>query len=518
MKNTHWLLYISLITLFTACTKGDTIQVSKYSPITTKAAQQFISDYEQTFSIQLPNIEWNKAISLMSKKGDPWLIVPQKVYLDSKGIWHYKKIVFNRNPKYAAELIAKVVDWKVEDVRLCTNNYIADAGAISESVWRFEKLNGNLIYQFRIRNTNRKPSITTDTTKNNVWDDVGVYVVPSNPQPEEDDDWPTEWPEPEDPPVPGDSDGDGIQDDFDGDGIPDYDPNGDGCPELLPFACGGGSGGGDGGGGSSGNPIPVFDPNNPFSDLNYPINVSDEPILDNGIEVEEVPSYIPPGNGNRLIAHTQERGNTEDMQFGTNGDASGILENLLYQTNDGLFNNMSSLFHTCTIFDNALSNVGDLMIQKFRNRSGGSFENVVLNQKVSQSHTLINFLKEFGRILNEQLQFAEGNIDNISTIELENIHPIFNGLHNKFHGLQILVNDTEYTYIHLDNFQLYTGGDWKATVTVTILDHFGLDKHDALAYQGWSAGFPSWWLLQHTRGFVPFETVIHVRKTIRGHL
>ena len=259
-----------------------------------------------------------------------------------------------------------------------------------------------------------------------------------------------------------------------------------------------------------------YDPNNPFSNLNNPIDASDDEIINNGVNISD---NTDSPNNPRTIAQTSPRGNTEDMQHGTNGDPSGIFpSDLLTTTDNGLFLWMKDLFHSCTIFDNDLKNVGDDMIQKFHNNTGGTYSNSTLNSKVSQSSTLINFLKIFGEQLNTNLQITGGNINNVSLINLGAIRPIFNGLHNKFHGLQILINDTEFTDIQLDNFTIDASGNWSADVTVTIHDHFGLDKQDALTYEDWHQGFPSWWLLQHTRDYVPFETIITVRKKISSHI
>lgn len=55
-----------------------------------------------------------------------------------------------------------------------------------------------------------------------------------------------------------------------------------------------------------------------------------------------------------------------------------------------------------------------------------------------------------------------------------------------------------------------------------VTDHFGLDKKDALLYQGivpfGHNGFAAWWRLQHTRGYVPFTTSIKVVATISGNI
>lgn len=109
---------------------------------------------------------------------------------------------------------------------------------------------------------------------------------------------------------------------------------------------------------------------------------------------------------------------------------------------------------------------------------------------------------------------AGGNFNNVEPFDLGNIYPAFNGMYNKFHGLKILINDTEYTEIQLEDFHIDANGKRIAFVTVTIHDHFGLDKNDALNYQNDSSGFASWWVLQHKRAYVPFETVLKVRKQL----
>jgi hypothetical protein len=57
---------------------------------------------------------------------------------------------------------------------------------------------------------------------------------------------------------------------------------------------------------------------------------------------------------------------------------------------------------------------------------------------------------------------------------------------------------------------------WTADIEVTIYDNFGLDKHDALTYQGNHDGFAAWWLLQHTRGHKPFQTKFVIKSRING--
>ena len=252
--------------------------------------------------------------------------------------------------------------------------------------------------------------------------------------------------------------------------------------------------------------VPAYNPLQPFDNLDIPVNAPDDPVIHNGIILSDTPHIFQHQITPKIIGKTVKRNNTEDMQYGTNGNASGITPaNLSGLSNADLITSMKGLFYVCTFFDNELKAVGDKMIQKFADKTGGTFSDPVLNKKVEQSSAFATFLKKFGKELNNELKASNGDIDKVSTITLRlDIRPVFNGFYNKFHGLQILINDTEYTEISLDNFEIGPREAWAAEVTVTIHDHFGLDKNDALKYQGWSSGFPSWWILQHMRGLAPF--------------
>lgn len=248
-----------------------------------------------------------------------------------------------------------------------------------------------------------------------------------------------------------------------------------------------------------------------FNNLSNPINVPDDTVIQlGGIEIGNIQTNtVPPI---RRIGKTPNRNNTEDMTYGNNCDASGILTNLQNLTDAQLFSGMASLLHDCTIMDQSLRAVGDDMIQKFQDKTGGSFTDPTLSQRTFESSAFKNFIKRFGIILNQKLANANWNINNVNEIDIPNeIRPKFNGTYNKFHGLQILVNDTEQTEIELNNFWINpVSHKWTASITVKIKDHFGLDKHDALTYQNNHAGFAAWWILQHCRGYKPFETNLKI--------
>lgn len=258
-----------------------------------------------------------------------------------------------------------------------------------------------------------------------------------------------------------------------------------------------------------------------FSNLNSPINHPKAPEIHYaGISLSDVTTNPPPPQQPKpLIGRTTNRGNTEDMQWGTNGNASGIdpfvIQN--YPTDGDKFFLMTDLFNWTTALDSDLRGVSTLMIDKFQSKTGGTFENNVLNQKVKESTEFRNFLRKFGENLQSELQESNGNMQSVinKPVQMLDIRPIFNGSYNKFRGLQILINDTEYTEVRLESItDSPNGQNWNVVVEVTIRDHFGLDKNDALTYQGWHSGFAAWWLLQHTRGYKPFETVVKVRQMI----
>jgi hypothetical protein len=252
-----------------------------------------------------------------------------------------------------------------------------------------------------------------------------------------------------------------------------------------------------------------------FDNLTSSINAPDDPVIDNGIEIENLSGEAP--SSGRLLATSPNRGNTEDMAWGTNGNTAGIRSSIISQTNAELFAHMDRLFEICSINDGEMQTVSADFINVFRNNTGGTFSHSTLNRKVQESSSYKNYIKGFGKQLLTKLQAVNGDINSVAQFNLNN-RPIFSGLKNKFNGLQILINDTEQTDIKIDNYNIDTNGEFTVSLSVTIHDHFGLDKHDALTYQYKNLGFPAWWLLQHTRGYKPFETIINIKTRLHGHL
>lgn len=217
----------------------------------------------------------------------------------------------------------------------------------------------------------------------------------------------------------------------------------------------------------------------------------------------------------RLLASTTNRNNAEDLEFGTNANTLGILPLQLNKSDNLLFSDMSDLFELVSTGD--LQTVSYQFISRFRNKTGGTYENQILNSKVKESATYKNFISKFRYDLQTKINNAGGTLDN-TPMNL-GYRPIFNGLKNKIEGLQILINDTEQTQIKILNFKIDPATQiWIADIEVVITDHFGLDKNDAIKYQGQHRGFAAWWILQKTRGYKPFITQIVVRNRLYGGL
>lgn len=253
-------------------------------------------------------------------------------------------------------------------------------------------------------------------------------------------------------------------------------------------------------------------------DLNNPTDELDVSTVDNGIEVDE-PNTPPSLSQLPLLGSTTDRNNTADLTYGLGGNTQGLNSTYLFNySNDQLSNVMKEVLDIGTTF--GLRDVATLFWNTFRTNNNPStvLQDNRLNEAIAVNSSFTDFLKIFGNNLRTELTKTNGQINMVSLIDLKNSRPIFGGIYNTFHGLTILINDTEKTEIRLEKFETIPGSNkFFATVEVTITDHFGVDKNDALGKEHIHSGFTAWWLLQHTRGKVPFITKVVIRKTIIGY-
>jgi hypothetical protein len=131
---------------------------------------------------------------------------------------------------------------------------------------------------------------------------------------------------------------------------------------------------------------------------------------------------------------------------------------------------------------------------------------------------MIDYIESFRKLFSVELKKANGNILSTNEIDMQKLRPKFSSLHHKFHGLQILINDTETTNIMMYDYTIDSNGNWEAEVVFEITDHFGLDKNDVLTYQTTHRGFVAWWALQHKRDYKPFLTKIYVTRKLKGKI
>ena len=259
---------------------------------------------------------------------------------------------------------------------------------------------------------------------------------------------------------------------------------------------------------------------NDFLNIDNPIDYEEGYTINNGgVQIYDITGTTEPCGG-EIIGENQDRGNTEDLEYGFDGDGEGILFGNSNWDDDDLFTNMHILFDACTFFSSDLRVAADVFLGIFSTNlsSSESYTHPAISEKVADSREMKGFVERFGAELNTALSINNGNIDGIF-IDMEEDRPVFSGKHHLFHGLKILINDTEHTVIFLepDTYSYDSDtGEWEGTFCFVVCDHFGLDRADAMKFQCMHSGFAAWWVLQHQRNYVPFITKVFVRATIKG--
>ncbi len=254
-----------------------------------------------------------------------------------------------------------------------------------------------------------------------------------------------------------------------------------------------------------------------------------DPEIQNGIDIISTSVALSVPTTGTLIGRSRRNPpNVEDMQHGTNGNCIGIInecmtclgaKECITITEDDLKDYMRDLM---TFFSKPpLESIAVSFAERFFNKISSDHYSTDLSEHVRNSPNMRNYMKIFGAALNERLKANGGNIYLNPIIEMpNNVRPVFGGKHNRWHGLTILLNDTERTDIwYMGNFNLNNDTKvWSADLYFEVTDHFGLDKHDAITYQGWDTGFAAWWALQHKKDYPPFRTKITIFATLKGKL
>jgi hypothetical protein len=201
-----------------------------------------------------------------------------------------------------------------------------------------------------------------------------------------------------------------------------------------------------------------------------------------------------------------------DLDFDTDGDLSILTpgnQEASQLPADVQDNRMEWLFYMATFLDASGESVADDYLAEFHeNEAKFDYYNEQLSTMVMNSTQMRNWLKTYGKDLNDELIETEGDIDEV-------IAPsdVSRPALNESHALTILINDTQKTNVYrLDSYNYDTQtGEWDCHFLVNVIDHFGLDDDDVIDFQNHfpgGNGFIAWWALQHRYGWAPFRTDI----------
>lgn len=218
-----------------------------------------------------------------------------------------------------------------------------------------------------------------------------------------------------------------------------------------------------------------------------------------------------------------------DIKPAVTSSTGNVLVPARPYTDAELFDKMTPLFRATTHCDNRP--IAFLFKEEFRNNTerGKFFYHRPLSDKVAAHPVMKNYMKSFGKQLNDRLSISNGQMTS-QLINMGTERPAFNKncsnqntWYDRLHGYQILINDTQAVDIFLiPGSYTYTPSikEWKGRFLFVVTDHFGLDKKDTISYQWYplGEGFSAWWRLQHTRGYKPFRTRIFITTDIKGTL
>lgn len=214
--------------------------------------------------------------------------------------------------------------------------------------------------------------------------------------------------------------------------------------------------------------------------------------------------------------------NAQDLKHGQDGDTNLLSkrnQELLNLSSNDLLSNWVDLIQW-TSTSPLEAEAENLITRSFNNLSTDYFSPIMSN--AAKNHvSMKNFIKIFGNSLNDQLKLK--SIDQI-VIQLFNTHPKFNNTSDNLSGLRIMLNDTEYSEIFIQNYTYNPiTQEWVGTFYIEVFDHFGLDDLDLKSYQNsWPSvvggGFASWWILQHKKNkATPFRTKMKFLVELKGN-
>lgn len=185
-----------------------------------------------------------------------------------------------------------------------------------------------------------------------------------------------------------------------------------------------------------------------------------------------------------------------------------------------------------------------LMIKKFRENTGGIYENEMLTKAIVENPATTEYCNEVEQYIANQLLQKSAKLE-----EVEDIEPYFmkeegkeifysnsKGKRNKIgkqnfkspaftwkknwnvlRGETIALNDIWATEVLLKELK-EEKNSFVVIYQITLWDHFGLDLPDMEKFYSYGVGFRSWFVLQHLHNYKPFLTKIQFDKQFKFEL
>jgi hypothetical protein len=221
----------------------------------------------------------------------------------------------------------------------------------------------------------------------------------------------------------------------------------------------------------------------------------------------------PGEDGNDILFGENSPFNTEEAIL----EACPACANELEKTDDQLFERMFTQSRRFLGVGEMETN-NDAMIERFRESTGGFYENEILNRNVRAHPSMQRFIHEIQRTFSNAMIESKGNTNDMfmELYDGQGGNPRFNTFGDKFFGgLTFAINDMQMYDIELVSIETTHDGWYEAELMVIMYDHFGLDETDPAEYA--YDVFESWFVLQHNRGYQPFITRVPISITCSGH-
>lgn len=227
----------------------------------------------------------------------------------------------------------------------------------------------------------------------------------------------------------------------------------------------------------------------------------------------------------RELGKDRDGNEAEDMKYGDISpeellERDGSFAKFLKTDDWKLFLNMKGL---ATIFslvsgrDNALA-----IIKNFEMNTGKTYSSNYMNEQLKKHETFKEFVYGKDGVLEnlcKELRNKNGNINRINFLsngEIDSISVKFNTFKDLATGMKISVDGITAFKIYVDNYRLISMNTFNCDLRILIFDHYGVDWEDMQKFMKYHDGFPSWYVLQHVRGYKPFITRMETVVTINN--